>query len=259
MPRPIHFKRLFIALAATVFCMFSGQAQDGQSCYSNGINEFRAGNLELAIDRFTEGIAVNDENVSINYLGRAICFYYARSMEKAQRDVMAGLQTESQNAAAVNANLYYTLGLLNNWVGEKQGAIDAFKKALTYNPDDTTVKTGYALTLLELDRPEEALPLLDAVLQSSPNDPFALNNRGLAHHELGKFDDAKRDLDASRKIDAANPFLFKNYFLVYKAQNNLKQACEALHLALQLDMGYYGNPDDRKLWQEWWLADCGGK
>lgn len=257
MPRPIHFKRLFIALAATVFCMFSGQAQDGLSCYNNGINEYRAGNLEAAIARFTEGIAVNDENVSVNYLGRAICYYYARSMGKAQQDVMAGLQNEAQNSAAVNGNLYYTLGLLLNWIGDKPDAAQAFHKALNYGPDDPAVKTGYALSLLEMNRPAEALTLLNTVIEANKKDAFALNNRGLAYYELGDPDAAKRDLDAALELDATNPFLFKNYYLVYKAQNNLKQACEALQTALRLDMGYYGNPEEKKLWQEWWLGDCG--
>lgn len=250
--------RLFLVLFA-ISSLFSAKGQDGLSYYYSGIDAYRTGNLETAIALFTDGIAVNDQSASANFLGRAICYYYAQSMGKAQQDVLAGLQNEALNSAAVNGNLYYTLGLLLNWIGDKPGAVDAFQKALNYNPDDAAIKTGYALSLLEMDRPEEALTLLNTVITPNKKDAFALNNRGLAYYQLGDFDAAKSDLDAALKLDASNPFLFKNYYLVYKAQNNLKAACDALQLALKLDMGYYGNPEDKKLWQEWWLGDCGGK
>jgi tetratricopeptide (TPR) repeat protein len=67
---------------------------------------------------------------------------------------------------------------------------------------------------LNAGRPKGALANFDAALLIYPADPWALNNRALAHLRLGQDEEAREDLRAALALDPDFPAARKNLQLL---------------------------------------------
>jgi len=70
-------------------------------------------------------------------------------------------------------------------------------RALVLSPASVAARNAVAATLLDLDRPAEALAESEAVLSGSPDEDDAQLNRGLALQRLGRLDEARDVFDAA--------------------------------------------------------------
>ncbi len=128
--------------------------------------------------------------------------------------------------------------------GDSQNELKAYEKAIEYSPNDNSLKITYSLVLIESNREKEAIQILNSVIIESKEDSYALNNRALGLINLGRFEEAKLDLDKSSEIDQENPFLYKNYSLYYIGIGDKEKACKNLNLALEKNMSDYGYQKD---------------
>ena len=104
----------------------------------------------------------------------------------------------------IKAYLLYTwgglhryFGNMNNLRGEHERAIHYFSRAYQTNPAFRQAKLARAIILWrELERPEEALRDLDALLAEDPKDGLARLNRAMVWQQTGRYELALEDLEA---------------------------------------------------------------
>jgi tetratricopeptide (TPR) repeat protein len=99
--------------------------------------------------------------------------------------------------AATNlAVLYQGRGRIGYDLADYQRSLDAARRALSIQPDLIDARLAEASTLVSLHDFETARTTADAVLKDDPSQPGALAIRFDAELELGRIDDARRDLQA---------------------------------------------------------------
>lgn len=84
-----------------------------------------------------------------------------------------------------------------------QDAIADFERLLERYPETRQAKIGIAMARINLDQPAQALPLLDEVIEQSP-EPGAFYGRAVAHHALGNRQQALDDIDQAIRLQPAN-------------------------------------------------------
>lgn len=116
-------------------------------------------------------------------------------------------------------------------------AHENFRHAASANPRNLNALNGLAITLLELDRMDEALHLYDSLITRTPR-AFLYNNRGIVKSYMGlRSERAKdfrgaqnlyhrslKDFEQAQKLDSARGFYNNNAGNVYKNIRNFDMA-----------------------------------
>ncbi|MDP2933985.1 MAG: tetratricopeptide repeat protein, partial [bacterium] len=97
----------------------------------------------------------------------------------------------------------------------------AIEKALGNEPDNLTALSKLGLALIELDRPAEAVPVLQKVIAADPENVDCRVNLGLAYWHLNKYDEAVavyHELITALKqklVEDQSPDIKENYFTAH--------------------------------------------
>jgi tetratricopeptide (TPR) repeat protein len=83
-----------------------------------------------------------------------------------------------------------------------QDSLASYQRVLELEPRQADAAFRCGLLLLTLKRPDEALPYFNLSDELYPNHPMVLEQRGLAHYQIGKFTEALAD---NRRAHALNP------------------------------------------------------
>ncbi|SFW85433.1 tetratricopeptide repeat protein [Chitinophaga sancti] len=84
--------------------------------------------------------------------------------------------------------------------------------------------------------------MLNMVLELSPNDGVAYNNRGYVKYKKNDLKEALKDIERAIKYYPANSYAFRNRALIYFAMKQPDKACVDLQRAIQLGFTpMYGN------------------
>lgn len=218
--------------------------QSGISYYNAGLVLMNEGKYQQALEQFELGIQEADAATSANLGGKAYCLLEMGELEKSEASIKQALKTELINSEALNSQFYWLWARISEDRGDGGKALEAYEKAISYSPDDLFLKTTYGLVLIEEQQVQKGVSVLNRVIDQDPNEPYARNNRALGNIQLKKFDLAKVDLDKSASLDNENPFLYKHYFLYYKAIGQKEKACKCLEQALAKNMANYGSNKD---------------
>lgn len=219
-------------------------AQKGVDYYNDGLTLKNAGKYEEAIETFSKGIELVDISRSINYYGRAYCYFELKRYEEAKSDLQKSLQTEFIVNENINSDIYWLRAFIAGAEGQRDTELQFYEKAMEYAPENDGLKTTFGLVLIENGQIERAISILSEVLQDNNQDAHAYNNRAYAFILSGNTEKAKADLEASLKLDQENPILFKNFFFYYKALGDIDKACESIGTALSKNMMDYGLEKD---------------
>ena len=92
------------------------------------------------------------------------------------------------------AILYQGRGRLSYDLGDYQRSLDAARQALAIDPSDTDARLAQASTLVSLHDFANALASVEPILAVDPSQPAALAVRFDAELELGRIEDARKDL-----------------------------------------------------------------
>lgn len=134
----------------------------------------------------------------------------------------------------------YAEGLEAYMRGDYEGANAAFAKTLESFPNNPHVQNNQALTLLELERHEEAVALLEEVLQRHPDFVEARNNQGLAWTAYGTYR-ARLAFEAALEEDPHYFDALVNLANLYYREGKMPQARRLWQRALRL------RPGDKKV------------
>jgi tetratricopeptide (TPR) repeat protein len=152
-----------------------------------------AGAHDRAIDVYSEALTELPSSVDLLY-ARAMAAVEAGQLPLAEQDLRAIIQSDPDNAVALNA-LGYTLADRTDRYGE---ALRLIETALTLSPDNPAILDSMGWVLYRLGRPEAALPYLRRAAEADPHPEivahlvevlWVLDRRGEAREWASRYGD----------------------------------------------------------------------
>jgi len=121
-------------------------------------------------------------------------------------------------------------------------ALEAFEKAIEYNPEDANVWYNKGVTLDKLGRYEEELEAFEKAIEYNPNDADTWYNKGLTLVNLGRYEEALEAFEKAIEYNPkdANTWLFKGFTL--GSLGHYEEALEVFNKAIEY------NPNDADAW-----------
>ena len=154
---------------------------------------------------------------ALNRLDEAIKFNkIALQLERNDWEVyhlMAKIWTEKRSMT--NAQVYY-------------------EKALELSPDNLFLQSHYAFFLYRVDRDEEALELMNYVLDKDPTIDWLYRYRALINHYFDNHKAAKNDFDKAIELEPDDSFLFFKRGTCHVKLGENDKACEDYKKAYEL-------------------------
>ncbi len=157
---------------------------------------------------------------SWSWLADLLASDYLNRWNNAGADELRLAETSAQRALALNSQLplaYFAKGFIYRAKGENSAALDAFTQALELNPNFARGYTQKANELINLGRPQEALPLVEKAIRLSPRDPSLgvfYWNIGRAHFFADQYHDA---IPWLRKAVDLRPNMWHNWLYLASA------------------------------------------
>ena len=114
-------------------------------------------------------------------------------------------------------------------------AVEAFAKAVELNPQNDTMRNGYAELLIETRQPERAIEQAQQVLAHNPTDSAAAMTIGQAYLKMGEYAKAEK---AYRDVVTADPSSVAGHYdlgIALKMQDQIEAAQKELQRVIELD------------------------
>lgn len=111
-----------------------------------------------------------------------------------------------------------------------------FEAALALRPEDTKALGLLGLTLFRMAAFEDALPVYERLVSTSPSDPSLRLNLGLVHLKLGNADQAIGELTRSRELDPSQSRAVSYLGLAYARNGDYALAYQAFIQGGQTDL-----------------------
>jgi arylsulfatase A-like enzyme/Tfp pilus assembly protein PilF len=143
------------------------------------------------------------------------------------REVVAARPTMPQG--------FHYLAFLEWQLGDRAAAIEAARKALALNPDNTEVASRLGVYLAQSGRTGEAIALLEPYGRRPAPDADVLTGLGLAYAATGRTDEAVATFDRLLKFNPTNAMALLNKGRVCLQGGRKDQAREAFEAALRRD------------------------
>lgn len=129
--------------------------------------------------------------------------------------------------------ILFNLGSAHFRAGQFAQAAETLRKFLASNSDYWPARQLLGLTLVELGRDEEALPLLETAIKANPQDTSLLFGLGLAYLRLNR-PEVKTIVERLAAAPQGQPFAQLLRGQNYLADNAVESAIEALEAAAKL-------------------------
>jgi len=204
-------------------------------------------------DKAIEYAGDNFDEKSLAYYERAEAKMHNGSLESALQDYDSSLANNPIKATEMGA-LLSSASVLGD-LGRNKEAITRLETLVTKHPDFTAGYNNLGFQYIQDAQYKKAVETFDKLIKvidargketyevdgaiieaGSAENAAPLNNRGFAKFKLGDEKGALKDINASIKMDPANPYAYKNRALVYIADKKTNDACADLQKAL--DLGY---------------------
>ena len=137
-----------------------------------------------------------------------------------------------------NADIYNNIGVALKDQGKLEEAIESFKKAVSINPDFFEAHHNMANTLSDHGKLKEAIEAYTRALSINPNYAEAFKNLGIALKDQGKLEEAIESFKKAISIKPDFAEAFNDLGNVLKHQSKLEEAIEAYTKALSLKPDY---------------------
>lgn len=153
--------------------------------------------------------------------------------QRAARDRAFAAYVASQDAIAERPEAHYDLGLLYAERGETAKAEQAFRQALTLQPDFVPAYANLADMYRALGREADAERIIDEGLQAVPDNASLLHAKGLALVRDNQQREALGWFERAHRADPANPRFAYVYAVALHSAGQDKPARSVLETALQ--------------------------
>ena len=257
-----------LAAIAWVICVAAGTATaQGWDYCRSGFAAIEAGDLDRAIESFTDCIGQDDlliDQLTVAYYNRGNAHLDKRHFERAIGDYDQALYLKPDYVPAYlnRGNAYqavgdyarairdydrvisiepgYALAFLNRGNayqgrGDYQRAIRDYDTVLRLIPDYAPAYLNRGNAHRGQGDLERAIGDYDAVLRLFPRFAQAYYSRGTAYHEKGDHDRALHDYDEASRLDSGYPPTYLNRGNLYLGRGDFDLAIQDYDTALRLD------------------------
>jgi Tfp pilus assembly protein PilF len=225
-----------VAAASSLPGTSAAQTQpDAETSFNSGLQHLRDNRPEMAVEDFKRAVKLDDKSPYFQK-GLGLAYSQLRKYDEAiaafrralvinpyyvdvRNDlgaalVLSGKRTEGRAewVAAYNEPTNPTPDLSARNLGQSyleennfQESASWFRSSLGKNPKQVDAYTGLAAALSGLQRPEEAIPLLEGALKEAPGETDLLLALGDVLYRAGRFSEARARLDEVIKKDANSP------------------------------------------------------
>jgi tetratricopeptide (TPR) repeat protein len=217
---------------ATRESAISSSGADSLALFERGRDAFHRAWFERA-DQLLRETAEIDPGLAIAhaYLAATASQLYGDPSEQvAQARATAGAASDGERLM-VDALLAFTDGDYDET--EKQ-----LRSLLELYPDDRYARHALGITLVDLDRPREAIPILQALLTDDPSFVAAWNDLGYAYLDLGDVLHAEQAMTRFVANDATNPAAHDSWADIMVELGRFDEAVASLARASLLEPRY---------------------
>ena len=236
------------------------------------------GILQLGLEEYSDALATFDQAITAdedlfarrgdsipiqsrlggNYHNRAMANASLGNLAAARSDYLIALEHQSVAFAAQPdvphhreflRNHHVNLGLLLVGTGKPQEALTHFEDGLELMPDDPDIKHWIADALTQMDRFEEAVPLLEDVIAADDSKVDAVLLLAYTCTMLERYDDALQILEPLRNRRSPVPDAHFHAGMAEFHRKGYPAAAEAFERALDLDLS-------NRAWALFHLALC---
>uniref|UniRef100_A0A8C1HL23 Bardet-Biedl syndrome 4 n=1 Tax=Cyprinus carpio carpio TaxID=630221 RepID=A0A8C1HL23_CYPCA len=206
---------------------------------------FLLGKHKAAIEVYNEAARLNQKDWEISH-NLGVCYIYTKDFRSAEEQLNLALQLNKHDLT------YMMLGKIHLLQGDTEKAIDVYKSAVEFSPENTELLTTLGLLYMQLGKYQKAFEHLGNALTYDPNNfkaisclkranylsPFdwkILYNLGLVHLTMQQYASAFHFLSAAINL---RPRMSELYMLLAVALTNLDDADNArrsYEQAVQLD------------------------
>lgn len=154
--------------------------------------EIKEGNTNGAIAQYRKAIAINPHLPGIHFeLAELLNTSPDAPIKKQAVDEFHAALAENPQDEKAECRL----ADIDSAAGNTSAAFKEYSRAADLAPDDADAKLGLAKTLLEMNQPAKALPLLEQAVQLEPTNPSAHYRLATLYRKDGRMEDAKREVD----------------------------------------------------------------
>jgi tetratricopeptide (TPR) repeat protein len=161
------------------------------------------------------------------------------------------LLAQAQALEPNNAEAHFNLGLLQRNSGDSKGAVQAFEKAISLNPELLEARRQLALLLVSEQRWDENITQCREVLKRDPSDWNTRYSLGQALIRRGLDEEGRKEVEKAREIRSLEQSRLELERLLGRGVSNLTkgktdEAIQDFRSALEMDGGssmahtYYG-------------------
>ena len=139
-------------------------------------------------------------------LGSAFVFTYNQHEELRQEARRSA--SRAMSLGGHDHNVLWTVAWAQSCVGTVEEAVTNGARAVDVNPNNANARNAYAQALIAASRPEDAIVQLDEADRLAPrgfNYYISLANRGWAHVQAGRLEEALATYDRALQVNPTNP------------------------------------------------------
>jgi len=192
-------------------------------------SEIEDKNWAEAISHLNEAKKLGQESGEL-YLLLSKAYLGSGNKEQALSSAVKALQYEPSNIEVLNIlrNIYQERN-------ETEKLLAVQKKIITIKPFDLNEKLRYADELIDSDRKDEAMTILDDILKKNPGYPQALEKKAIILFQNGDYANAKEIWGSLLKQNQESPEILFYLGICSFRERDLEKASELLRNAIRIE------------------------
>uniref|UniRef100_A0A8C5ETB5 BBSome complex member BBS4 n=1 Tax=Gouania willdenowi TaxID=441366 RepID=A0A8C5ETB5_GOUWI len=195
---------------------------------------FLLGKHKAAIEFYYEAARLNEKDWEISH-NLGICFFFLKDFKSAEEHLNTALQINKHDKT------FMMLGRVHLLTGDTDKAIDVFKRAVEFSPENTELLTTLGLLFLQLGKYQKAFEYLGNALTFDPNNYKAILAAGSMMQTHGDFDVAMNKYRVAACAVPESPPLWNNIGMCFFGKKKYVAAISCLKRA------HYLSPFDWKV------------
>ncbi|XP_041034170.1 Bardet-Biedl syndrome 4 protein isoform X1 [Carcharodon carcharias] len=185
---------------------------------------FLLGKHKAAIEVYSEAAKLNEKDWEISH-NLGVCFMHLKNFEKAKEHLNYALQTSRHDLT------FMVLGKLHLLEGTTQNAIETYKKAVEFSPENAELLTTLGLLYLQLGMYQKAFEHLGNALTYNPNNYKAILAAGSMMQTHSDFDVALSKYRIAAHAVPESPPLWNNIGMCFFGKKKYVAAISCLKRA----------------------------
>ncbi|XP_068171328.1 Bardet-Biedl syndrome 4 protein isoform X2 [Antennarius striatus] len=195
---------------------------------------FLLGKHKAAIEYYNEASRLNEKDWEISH-NLGLCYFFIKDFKNAEEHLNMALQINKHDKT------FMMLGKVHLLAGDTDKAVDVYKRAVEFSPENTELLTTLGLLFLQLGKYQKAFEHLGNALTFDPNNYKAILAAGSMMQAHGDFDVAMNKYRVAACAVPESPPLWNNIGMCFFGKKKYVAAISCLKRA------HYLSPFDWKV------------